>query len=76
MTVSNFGGRILGAIFGLLKKPLHSRFHGPKHQRRLGQAHHFQRANSLVKLLACDAKLTRVHSGQISSACGLGISVG
>ena len=70
----DFGGCVLIAVFRLLKKALHSSFHRPQHQGRLCQAHHFQCANGLVQLLACDAKLPRIHRGQVSPARSFGIA--
>ena len=63
----NFRSGFLAALFGVLNKPLYGSLHGAKHQCWSRQTDHFQCPDSLMKLLACDAQLTRINRGQIGA---------
>ena len=59
------GRRGLAAQRGSIDEFLHCGFHRPQHVGRRGQADHLQRANTLMQLLAGNAKLSGVDLGQV-----------
>ena len=64
---------IIAAKLGPLHKPLGECLHGAQHLGRCGLTHHLEGANGLMKLLPCDAQLTRIQRGQIRPARQLGV---
>ncbi len=61
-------GRRFAARLRPLDELLHRRFHGAQDQRGGPQAHHLERADRLVQLLAGDAQLAVVDRGHVLAA--------
>ena len=69
----NFSGGCFVAQLGTRDELLHRIFHAAQHDCGAGEAHHLQRAHRLVQLLAGDSQLPGVYTGQVRTACQIGI---
>ncbi len=64
----HLGSRHLGAQLGPFDEPLHRGFHAAQHVRGRGHAHHLQRTDCLVHVLAGDAQLTGIDRSHVLAA--------